>query len=490
MNQRAKTWLPRLLVGAAAILAIFYLGRSAYRFAYYNWKTVTFPYSVDYGEGPILDQVMRLSKFQNIYKTEIKRQPFTITNYPPLYQAVQVPFAWIFGPAYWYGRGLSTLSVIAAAIFIALILGVTTKDWLAGALGGLMLLAVPYILHWAPFCRVDSFALGLSMAGVFVIARWPDSRKGVIISGLLLAAAVYTRQSYALAAPPAAFFWLIGNRRWKRAFQLVGVVAGVGFVVLLLLMLITRGGFFFNIVTANVNPFHWDAVRGYRNAIWRNMRYIVISSALFLAGAWWLKSKIWWLAIPYLIGGTISAITIGKAGSNVNYLFEFSAGISLVAGAVIAAPGKRLWWLKIPLILLLAWQVNKLYVWTNTDYYPWTMGRVDKERTTIKLLLDKVHQAKGPVLADEFMGLVVLDGRQLYFQPFEFKQLAIAGVWDETPFIDAVQNKEFGMILLYAPRTWDSRRERWTRAQLDAIEDNYVLAGNYAETLIYIPYGK
>ena len=243
MDQRLKIWLPRLLVGATVIVALFYLGRSTYRFAYYNWKTVTFPYSVDYGEGPILDQVMRLSKFQNIYKTDIKHLPFTITNYPPLYPAVQVPFAWIFGPAYWYGRGLSTLSVIAAAIFITLILGVITKDWLAGVLGGLTLFAVPYILHWAPFCRVDSFALGLSMAGVFVIARWPDSRKGVIISGLLLAAAVYTRQSYALAAPPAAFFWLIGNRRWKRAFQLVGVVAVVGLGALLLLMLFTAAGF-------------------------------------------------------------------------------------------------------------------------------------------------------------------------------------------------------------------------------------------------------
>ena len=487
MAQRIKIWLPRLLVGAAAIIALYFLGRSAYRFAYYNWKTVTFPYSVDYGEGPILDQVMRISRFENIYKTDIKHLPFTITNYPPLYPAAQVPFAWIFGPAFWYGRGISMLSVIAAAIFIALILGVVTKDWLAGVLGGLTLFAIPYILHWSPFCRVDSFALGLSLAGVFVIARWPDTRKGVIISGLLLTAAIYTRQSYALAAPPAAFFWLIGNRRWKRAFQLIGVVAGVGLGALLLLMLFTRGGFYFNIITANVNPFHWDTVRDYKNAIGRNMRYIVISSALFLAGAWWLKSKIWWLAAPYLIGGTISAITIGKSGSNVNYLFELAAGISLVAGAIIAVPGRRLWLLKIPLILLLAWQVNKLYGWTNRDYYPWTMGRVNNERADIKQLLDLVSQSKGPVLADEFMGLVVLDNRQLYFQPFEFKQLVIAKVWDETPFIQAVQNKQFGLILLYAPASWDSRRERWTQAQLRAIDDNYTLIAIYAETRVMEP---
>jgi hypothetical protein len=486
MDQRAKTWLPRLLVGIAALAALYFLGRSAYRIAAYDWQRVTYPYTIDYGEGPILDQVMRLSKFQNIYKTGVDRLPYTVTNYPPVYQLVQVPFAWIFGPAFWYGRGISALSVIAAAIFIALILKWVTRDWLAGILGGLTLFTIPYILLWSPFCRVDSFALGLSLAGVFVVTRWPDTRKGVIVAGLLLTAAVYTRQSYALAAPPAAFFWLIGNRRWKRAFQLVGVVAGVGLGAFLLLTLFTCGGFFFNIVTANVNQFFWNTVRHYTNMVWTNMRYFVISSALFLAAGWRLKSKIWWLAAPYLIGGTLSAITVGKAGSWVNYLFELSAGISLVAGAIIAAPGRRLWLLKIPLILLLAWQVSKMPGWTDREY-PWLQYNVNNQRGEVKQMLDRLHQAQGPVLADEHMGLVVLDGRQLYFQPFEFKQLSIAKVWDEAPFIQAIQHKGFAMILLLTPSSWDSRHERWTRAQLDAIEENYRLVDVFVETYVLVP---
>lgn len=484
--ERTHIWLPRLAIIVASLIALVYLGNSTFRYIIYNWKTDRFRYSVDYGEGPILDQVMRLSKFQNIYKTDISKLPFTVTNYPPLYQLAQVPFAWIAGPAYWYGRGLSTLSVIAAAIFIALILGVITKDWIAGALSGLLLFSIPYILHWSPYCRVDSFALGLSLGGVFVIARWPNTRKGVIISGLLLTAAVYTRQSFALAAPPAAFFWLIGNRYWKRAFQLVGVVAGIGLGLFLILTLLSRGGFYFNIVTANVNPFHWDTVRNYRNSIWRNMPYIVISSMLFLAGGWTIKNKIWWLAAPYLIGGTISAITVGKAGSNDNYLFEFAAGICLVAGAIISAPGRRLWLLKIPLILVLAWQIKGINQWTLRDYN-WLSSRVDNEGPDIQKMLDQVHQAKGPVLADEFMGLVVLDGRQLYFQPFEFKQLVIAKVWNQDPFIKAVFNKQFGMILLYAPAAWDSQHERWTQDQLTAINLNYELVNIYAETWVLVP---
>ena len=78
MPDRYKTWIPRLLVGIAALVALYFLGRSTLYFIYYNWKTDTFPYSVDYGEGPILDQVMRLSKFQNIYKTDIEHLPFTV----------------------------------------------------------------------------------------------------------------------------------------------------------------------------------------------------------------------------------------------------------------------------------------------------------------------------------------------------------------------------------------------------------------------------
>jgi hypothetical protein len=256
--------------------------------------------------------------------------------------------------------------------------------------------------------------------------------------------------------------------------------------VFLLMMLITRGGFYFNIVTANVNPFHWDTVRNYRNAITDHMVYFVISSIVFLVGGWLLKNKIWWLAAPYLIGGTISAITVGKAGSNDNYLFEFSVGICLVAGAIVAAPGRRLWLLKIPLVLLLAWQMNNVINWTNRDY-GWLLDRVNNEGADIQKMLDLVHQAKGPVLADEFMGLVVLDGRQLYFQPFEFKQLVIAKVWDETPFITALFNKEFGMILLYAPASWDSRHERWTQDQLTAIDRNYYLIDIYAETYVLVP---
>ena len=66
----------------------------------------------------------------------------------------------------------------------------------------------------------------------------------------------------------------------------------------------------------------------------------------------------------------------------------------------------------------------------------------------------------------------------------------MAKVWDETPFIQDIKDKKFGLILLYAPMNWDSRRERWTAAQLQAISTNYEVVDNIAETWVYKPKKK
>ena len=486
MWEQAKKWLPRLVVGLAGVALFWALARSSLLYLEYNWKTVTFPYSVDYGEGPVLDQVMRMAKFQNIYRPNPTEIPYTISNYPPLYHLVQVPFAWIFGPAYWYGRGISFLSILAAAVFIALTLQAITKDWLASVAGGVTLLAIPYILHWSPFCRVDSLALGVSWAGLYVLVRWPNNRRALITGAALLTAAIYTRQSYALAAPFGAFVWLVSQKPRAQAFKLAAWVAGMGLGVFLILMLASKGGFYFNIVTSNVNQFWWNTVKDYRNAIWGHMPYLVISSVLFVLLAVFFRVRSWWLAAPYLLAATASAVTIGKSGSNVNYLFELAAGLAFMAGAVLAVTGRN-WWTKTILVLLLAAQIGFIYPWTKDNYYQWVMGRVKNERGAIAVLQRFVHEAEGPVLADEFMGLVVLEDRQLAFQPFEFKQLSIAKVWDETPFIKDINDKKFGLILLYAPTSWDSRHERWTNNQLAAIYQNYKQVDNIAQTIILKP---
>src|SRR6266508_2585143 len=329
MRQRFYTGFQRLAVLVAAAVLLWMQARAVLMFVQHDWIAVRFPYPLDYGEGPLLDQTVRLGHFENIYRVDLTVPPYTVANYPPLFLLAQVPWLWAFGPAFCYGRAISTLSILAAALFIGLTLHALTRDWLAAAMGGLTLLAFPYILHWSAFNRVDSLALGLSCAGLLVIARWPDRRGGLVGSALLLPA----------------------------------------------LNALTRGGFFFNIVTANVNPFEWDEVTRRKDEIVEHMLYLLIGSGLFLAGAVWARVGSWWLIAPYLAGAAAAALTIGKAGSNVNYLLELMAAFSLVAGALIAWTAK--WrWLRALVLLLLAAQLATLTAWSREEYYQRVVGKV------------------------------------------------------------------------------------------------------------------
>ena len=174
----------------------------------------------------------------------------------------------------------------------------------------------------------------------------------------------------------------------------------------------------------------------------------------------------------------------GKAGSNVNYLYEFSAGMCFVSGAAIAALGRR-WRAKSVLLAVLAVQAMMLFGSTGQALSPGTAGH-DGLRENSALLMSEIRNTEGPVLADTFMGLLPLSGRRLVLQPFEMKQLSESGIWDETPLLEDIRKKKFGLILLYAPSE-DTLSGVWTGSQLQAVRANYRLAGKRGNVLIYRP---
>ena len=512
-----KTWLPQILMVLVAAALLVVIGRSVWLFLDYNRQLIAFPFNVDYGEGPVLDQVMRLTRGETIYPRDISTPPYIIGNYPPMYHLVQLPFALIFGPAFWYGRVINLISLLAAAFFIGATLYEINKDLLSAVIGGALLLTFPYILHWSGFVRVDSLALGLSWAAIYTVVRGGGKRRSIILTAILLSAAIYTRQSYGLAAPFASFMVLLSQKpedipedrtgfvrrvfsriSWKPALQLTLWTAAISLVVFGLLNLITGGGFFFNIITANVNPFFWNTVRNYQEQIAQHMLTFIVGCAIFTVSAVWFKQRSWWLAVPYLAGATISAITIGKDGSNVNYLFELCAAFSFMIGAGLGVIGiswklkpvewvGKGWIFKLAAMVLIGLNVMALYDWSLTDYYKWPTDRIQYEYEDIARMVELAEDAEGPILADEFMGLVVVGGKPLAFQPFEYKQLVAGDVWDQQDFILSIFDQEYAYIFLYDTPWWDSQGARWTPDQLQAIFGNYVTIERLAETLIMVP---
>ncbi len=197
----------------------------------------------------------------------------------------------------------------------------------------------------------------------------------------------------------SAFFGLLfgaqgsWNKRLTRAVWLGIVVGGITLALFLIFNLATAGGFYLNVIVSNVNKFLWDTVWHYLHEIQDNMWPLIGLAGAFLlsegiiaiirwvvrlvrrrrAGppvvkvqpAW--RVSTWALVLPYVIAATAGSVTIGKDGSNVNYLLEFSAALSLVGGAALTATFQwKRWYVRLPLHLvvigLLAYQCNLLWI--------------------------------------------------------------------------------------------------------------------------------
>ena len=481
MERRLDTATLAAMVPPGLLLLALVVG--AVVFAVDGARVIAFPYSMDYGEGPLLAQTRALGSRENIYRADLTSPPYTISNYPPLYPLVLSPVSRIAGPAFWYGRLLSWLSIAAAATLIGLIVHALTRDRLAAVIGGLSLLAFPPASYWAGLYRVDAFALALSLGGLYVCVRGADAPRAIPLAAVLLTAAIFTRQSYGVAAPLAAACWLLAIGRGRRALSLVGLVGAFGAALFAGLEWLTRGGFSFNIVTANLNEYQPGLLTRQLAEVWALMPIVLTAAGLFLILAGVLRVASWRLVAPYLIGAAISGLTIGKVGSNVNYLLEPGAAVALAIGALVAWLGPRRG-LTAAVALLLALDVGLMVLASPYRAVTYTRLRQSEDARKLERL---VREAGGVVLADEDMGLLARAGLPIYFQPFEMTQLARAGRWDQRPLLGDLERQAFAMILIYAIPEVPLHRDRWTDEMLAAIERRYAVAERVGQTLVLRP---
>lgn len=487
MFKRINFTFTGLLFTIALLMLAIQLGTALVAYGQHAAAAVQFPYPLDYGEGPILDQVVRLARSENIYRSDVSSPPYTISNYPPLFHLIQIPFTWIFGPAFWYGRVISLLSALAAALFIGLTVYTVTNDRIAAVISGLLLFSFPHLLQWSAFNRVDTLALAFSLAGLFSIVRWPVQRRGLILGVVLFTAAVYTKQSYGLVGPATALVWLLYGRHYRQAIRFALWLGGICLALFLILNWATGGGFWFNIITANANAVSHIGIMTFVTGFFINGWLFILGAIGFLVvERWWYPTRSWPLVLPFTLFAAATLFLAGKAGASVNYLYEPVAALCLAAGAVLAWP-KRNYVLKSAAVLLFALQVNGLVNWSRLDYIPFVMTKV-YAASEVAQLAQIVRDAPAPTLSDEYMGLTPLAGQALYFQPFEFSQLQYANLWDQTPLIAAIQRKEFSVILLYEPPIGPAMIvSRWTPQIRNAIWANYRAKTTLAGTWVYIP---
>jgi hypothetical protein len=459
-------------------------------FLVYQTQAVLFPYSIDYGEGPLLDQINRLVAGENIYRTDYSRPPYVIANYPPLYLLANAPFEAAFGPAYWYGRLISVLSIDVTALLIGLTLFALTGDRLASLMGGLSLLIFPAIVGWSILFRIDTLALALSWGGLYAVVCSRGRSWCVLLGALLLTGAIFTRQTYALAAPLAAFVWLWSGRFRRPALLLAGLTAAFSLSLFLILNTATNGGFFYSIVTVNFGQdFSVSRIMYWVKELIRYSPVFLLFGGLLVVLGPRFSGRGYWFAAAYLVGGLVVFLTVGKVGSAQNYLYELCAGLSLAAGLVLANHSGRAW-VRGAALALLGWQIAfsvlSLAVMKN-PYSSVLTSRVIEQHDIERMQAVIRQHPAGDILADEFSGLLPLDSRPLYIEPLLLTQLHEQGKWDDAALVTAIQRQQFPLIILDMRGGESLMRERWTPDVLAAIQQAYQPTLTLAQSAVYLP---
>jgi hypothetical protein len=447
-----------------------------------------------------MDQAERIAAGETLYKADLNEPPYVIANYPPLFPslvagigtATTLPFLPV-------GRAISLCSALVSAIVVGALAKTLSDSRLSAFLAAVLFLANPFVMHWSRMARVDLMALALSLAGLWLLYRRWRSWPWLVAAIVCLLASMYTRQTYALAAPLAGLVWL-WHRDRRRALVFLVALATCALSLFGLLSFLTQGGFYTNIVTANANPYLFARTLSMGVLLLGFCPVIVAFAGFEIARAWNGRTLqgdehevggafppfVLHGLLPYTLGALLTALTIGKIGSHVNYFVELMAALAIWAAIALRRQGQRAargrWRVHLLMLCQVAWLLG-----IGFSIRAATQARWD-DLSDYDIIYQQVRDAteQGPVLADDLMGMVVLAGQRLYFQPFEYGQLVAAGLWDGADLVAEVESRKFPLILITKPGS-DLFAERWTTPIAAAIDEHYERAQHSGDVVLYRP---
>lgn len=525
-------WL--LYLPALSVLLLYFWG-----FLDHAWSVVRFPYQIDYGEMPELNRAWLLSQGHQIY-VDWSQPPYQMANYTPLYSVVAAAGVALYGAQFFTGRLLSLISALVSGACVASIAGALGAGGRGALVGGLLYFAAYPVWSWAALQRVDSFAVGLELLGVAVFTwGWVPARRraaGALWATIpLFLGAAYARQT--VAAGAFACYGYLLFRSPRLAMAVLATYAAAGLAIFGLLQLATEGQFWRHVVDANVNRWSWQTVEFYWRPFWRLLHWSFVFAAIAaLAGA---TTRQYQIPALYLLASAATALTIGKIGSNVNYLLQLWAALALMtalgmseADRLFGRLARRRWYWRLGSVAPALWLLVGLQqafhvpftpaenglrlgghaaVWERLRFERLPLWRLDPwaapvdeletyarqhylpnpsavEREPARQAHEYIAGLSGDVLGEE-MSFTVTTGKRIYLQPFEFTQLAEQGDWDQRPLLEDIRQRRFVAVVLRFRIGTDPawRRQRINQSMIDALAETYQFAVAYDDYFIYRP---
>ncbi|MBI4495138.1 MAG: glycosyltransferase family 39 protein [Chloroflexi bacterium] len=464
-------------------LSAAYLGMLLYHVG----ALVRFPYDLNYGEGYVLNDALRLVHGQPIY-TDIRQFPMVRSPYPPGFLVLDGLLTLVLGTGFAAGRLLSVAAALASGGLIYLGARRLAGQRVVALVCAGLYLGSPFLYQWAGFSRVDLLANALALAAVVLLLHRVTWRH-VYAAAVLCVLALCTKQT-AVAAPLAIVLaLLLKQRRQALAFALAVAVPTAALT--LALNALTDGQYGLHVWLGNAaNPF--------------NLARLVVMQVEFLVGHSLLVAAALWLALGvargqpladcelriancelpsadavhnsqsairnpqsasgagpslaalYAVVAFATTLSVGNEGSSINYFLEFLAAAALAAAAAWAALQARLPTLSaaqgVPLALavlqlgLYAHAPNAFGVWPSF-FPPHGFTPTMRDEAVGARLDELVRAAPGPALLEP-AGLAVRNGKEVLVQPIDLRAEQHRGRWQPDELNRAIAERRFALIVL------------------------------------------
>ena len=303
----------------------------------YAANLLAFPFDYDQGEGYELEAARYLSRLQLPYQ-DVDTFPYYGSHYPPLFHILLVPFVWLFGPAYWYGRAFSLLCALLTAGAIGYAVRRESGNRSIAALAALAFLASNTVYHQAPLFRHHPLMVLLETLAVVCLASAPGAVaklpcRRLALSFALVIAAGYAKQLALFTAMAMGGYLLL--RAPRRAWRWGLASALVGIAVFAAFYLLSGGEWWRQIIISNANrpaiEHAWRLAR-----LWLRVHGWLIGPAALLVcfELYFARFSLYslWFVSAALFGG----ISSGGWGAGDNYYMTVIAATCILSGIFAA----------------------------------------------------------------------------------------------------------------------------------------------------------
>jgi hypothetical protein len=503
-------WSRYLIVGSFCVLGLILLSQ-LYIFFVVSALIAPLPFELDYGEGIVWQQALRIFK-PDAYGP-IDQFPAIVFHYPPVYHFTTRAIAFLFNcDMLLAGRLISRGATVAMILFTAVVISqaASSRSWRYFAVAGLVGLLLPTITaidHWSRLMRVDMLAFALSLAGLAFGLRAYARPRWIYAAAACFVAGVFTKQT-SLPAPAALFavmLWL----RPQTAIKGMATCVIASLIILIGGSLLTGGGFFRHLLLYNVNRVDWFRINLAINEI-RNEGLLVGTGVIALTVVFVGVAK--QLSAGRSQGRTIRSVLIGddscsarvtllvygfigaltplmiiKIGSNVNYMIEFFVTVTLLIGAALIiivervvnhnSKSRDLVGLAFGMMLSCMLIVHAAQYKTK---WP-TQRYIANQQKVHNTLVAMMKSATKPIIADPMVALLRA-GKPVLWESAIFAELGSMGTWDQRPFLGMIANHDFAMFV-----TDGYGGERYPSPIAEAIAADYPIKRRIGQWVVHTP---